>query len=171
MTEQIDEFDIAKYKPTKKQEYVKHKLHQCIDPCTIGKLTLNNIGRIKQYFYPVEEREIQEWATVSVGFWPWLVISNEQQFELNALKPQAVGCIGSILKGEIADAKLAQTQLKAAQLLLSISDRPSTSVTNNNMSIRGSSDAPRMLQRKTEGQLKEDILKLQATIDVQTFED
>lgn len=169
---ETDIFDIAKFKPNKRQEYVKHKLHQHIDIETIGKLTAQNIGRIKQYFYPVEEKEIIDWAVNTPGFWPWLVISNEQQFELNALKPEAVNCIGSILKGDVADAKLAQTQLRAAQILLSISERPQTNVTQNTMNIRGVTNAPKMLMKKTTGQLQDEILKLQqTTVDIQTFDD
>lgn len=174
MTEEIeiDIFDIAKFRPTKRQEYVKHKLHQYIDGETIGKLTPQNIGKMKQYFYPIEEKEIIEWAVNVPGFWPWLVVANEQQFELNALKPEAVNCIGSILKGEVADGKLAQTQLRAAQILLSISERPTTNVTQNTMNIRGVTNAPKMLMKKTTTQLQDEILKLQqSTVDVQTFED
>lgn len=166
----IDTYDIANFLPTKKQEYAKYKLHQFIDPGTIGKLTVQNIGRVKQYFDPITESEILDWAFNQPGFWQWFVVANEQQFALNSLKPEAVKCIGEILKGNVADAKLASTQLKAAQLLLSMSDKPSANITQNTMNIRGTSEVPKMLAKKTTGQIQDEILKLKS-VSVDDFEE
>lgn len=170
MTAHLEEdFDIATYKASKRQQYVKYKLHQCISPQEIGQMTIKNIHRVRHYFYPIEMEEIIGWAMDSSVFWQWLVIANEQIFELNALRPSAVGCIKSILEGDVADSKMAQTQLKAAQLLLSMSDKPPTHVTQNTMNIGGERLIPKALAKKTPAQIQEEILKLQKTVDISAY--
>lgn len=167
MTEINDEYDIASFVPNKKQQFAKHKLHTCVDPQVIGTLTIENINRIRHFFYPVGINEIIDWSLNTPVFWQWFVVANVQMFKLEELKPSAVNCLADILSGNVADSKIAGVQLTAAKLLLSLSEKPATNhnVTQNNLSIKGMQDIPKMLAKKTNTQLQDEILKLQQAVN------
>lgn len=160
-----EDMDISNFVPTKRQILAKIKLHTFVPSHVIGALTPDNIVRVQSHLFPVRIDEIMEWNTKDSMFWFWFILQNEQAVRMNNMKSQAVDTISNILAGNVPDAKLASTQLKAAQLLLNISDKVSPSVTKNTMNISGSPRLPKALAKKSERELQAEIKRLQLDMD------
>ena len=156
-----EEFNISDFIPTQRQLLAKTKLHMYVPPNVIGGLMPSNISKLRGYLYPITIPEIEEWALSTSIFWFWFTLPNEQVLRLHAMRGEATDRIGEILRGEVADAKMAATQLKAAQLILNLNDKPSPMVTRNTMNIQGGpSDIPKNLQKKSTIELQEELKKL-----------
>lgn len=162
----FEELDISEFLPSQRQLLAKTKLHQYVPSNVIGGLTPENIGNLRGYLYPISVDEILRWHLECKIFWFWFVIPNEQVTKLHAMKGKAVAAIQSILNGDVLDSKLAGIQLKAAQLLLNLTDKPSTSVTQNTMHITGgANDLPKALKKKSNIELQEELKRLEAKIN------
>ncbi len=157
------EFNISDFIPTQRQLLAKTKLHMYVPPNVIGGLMPSNISKIRGYLYPITVPEIEEWNLNISIFWFWFTLPNEQVLRLHSMRGEATDKLGEILRGEVPDAKMAATQLKAAQLILNLNDKPSANVTRNTMNIQGGpSDIPKNLQKKSTIELQEELKKLRA---------
>lgn len=161
----VEEIDISEFIPTQRQLLAKAKLHQFVPSNIIGGLTPETISKIRGYLFPITVEEILKWHFDCKVFWFWFVLENEQVTKLNAMKGAAVGVIRDILQGDVADSKLAGVQLKAASMLLNLSDKPSSSITKNTMNISSSSsDLPKALKKKSTVELQEELKRIEAQI-------
>ena len=157
----IAELDLAEFQPTQRQLLTKLKLHQYVPSHIIGGLTPKNVGSLESYLYPVTGDEILRWHLENRIFWFWFTIQNEQATALHRMKGRAVQVFSDILENQIPDAKLAAVQLKAAQMLLNITDKATTTVTQNTMNV-GRDDVPRSLKKKSTVELQEELKRLES---------
>lgn len=158
---EMEDIDISEFQPTQRQLLAKIKLHQFVPQNIIGGLSPETIGNLRAYIFPISVEEIQEWHMDNRVFWFWFTIRNEQTVRLHSLKSMAADTIGAILRGDVADVKLAGVQLKAAQLMLDLRDKPDQVVTNNTMNISGNSHSlPRSLKKKSTIELQEELKRL-----------
>jgi hypothetical protein len=167
----MTDFDIANFQATDKQLLAKVKVHQYVSPQVLGTLTMDNIHRIRQYIYPISIEDLKDWVLEDEAFWYWFILPNEQALRLSRMKAQAVSVLQDVLTGQVPDAKLAGIQLKAAQLLLSMSDKPQQNVTKNSLNITGRPEVPKELAKKSTVDLQNEILKLQKEHNFETIEE
>jgi hypothetical protein len=161
----VEELDISEFRPTQRQLLAKTKLHTFVPAHIIGGLTPETLTSLRGYLFPVSVDEILRWHLESRIFWFWFVIQNEQVTRLHSMKGSAVEAISNILHGDVLDSKLAGIQLKAAQLLLNLTDKATTSVTQNTMHISSGSDLPKTLRKKSNVELQEELKRLEAKMD------
>ncbi len=158
--EVMDEQELQDFQPTQRQLLAKLKLHQYVPASIIGGLTPKNVEQLEAYLYPVTSSEVMRWHLDSKIFWFWFTLQNEQATALHNMKRRAVQVFNDILDNQIPDAKLASVQLKAAQMLLNITDKPTTTVTQNTMNI-SRDDVPRSLKKKSTVELQEELKRLE----------
>jgi hypothetical protein len=161
----VEELDISEFQPTQRQLLAKIKLHTYVPAHVIGALTPETITTLRGYLFPISMDEIQRWHIESRVFWFWFILPNEQATRLYHMKGAAVDAINNILTGDVLDSKLAGIQLKAAQLLLNMTEKSTTSVTQNTMHISSGADLPKSLRKKSNVELQEELKKLEAKLD------
>ena len=158
----LREIDIADFIPSQRQLLTKTKLHQYVPPHILGNLTPETLPTLRGYLYPITVDEVMKWHLDCDVFWFWLTVENEQITKLYKMKSAAVEVIGNILSGDVLDTKLAGTQLKAAQLLLGLRDKPNNSVTQNTVNVSSGEALPKSLRKKSTVELQEELKRIES---------